>query len=41
MLLLQKFHGLNTGVFLLHRNIDRIVGWKKILIDRIYGCKFE
>ncbi len=25
MLLLQKFHGSNTGVFLLHRIIDRIV----------------
>lgn len=31
MLLLQKFHGSNTGVFLLHRIIDRIVDCKRFL----------
>lgn len=39
MLLLQKFHSSNTGVFLLHRIIDLIVDWKRFLIDSIYDCK--
>lgn len=37
MLLLQKIHGSNIGVY--YFIVDLIVDWKRFLIDRIDGCK--